>query len=72
MLQTKTANGTLVRMWAVNGKHKLGEFALDCSRRALEYYDDFFGIKYPLPKADLIAIPDFSMGSCGVSLSLYE
>ena len=36
---------------------------VQCAKRALEYYDEFFGIKYPLPKCDLIAVPDFNMGA---------
>jgi hypothetical protein len=37
--------------------------------RCLDLYDDFFGIPYPLPKLDMIAIPEFAMGSA-LSLSL--
>lgn len=29
----------------------------------LEFYEKFFDIKYPLPKEDLIAIPDFASGA---------
>ena len=47
----------------MNNKHEQGRFSLECATRALDYYDEFFGIKYPLPKCDLIAIPDFSMGA---------
>ena len=32
--------------------------ALDLGKRLLKEYDEYFGIKYPLPKLDLIAIPD--------------
>lgn len=52
-----------MRVYAVNNKHEQGRFSLECATRALDYYDEFFGIKYPLPKCDLIAIPDFSMGA---------
>ena len=30
---------------------------------ALEYYSDFFGVTYPLPKVDLIALEDFAIGA---------
>jgi aminopeptidase N len=44
---------------------KVGEtaFALDIAKFALHYYDDYFGIHYPLKKLDLIGIPDFEAGA---------
>jgi aminopeptidase N len=44
---------------------KVGEtaFALDIVKFALHYYDDYFGIHYPLKKLDLIGIPDFEAGA---------
>jgi puromycin-sensitive aminopeptidase len=36
---------------------------LDLAVKALDYYNEWFNIDYPLPKCDLIAIPDFSMGA---------
>ncbi len=32
-------------------------------RRFLHFYERYFRIRYPLPKLDLIAIPDFSVGA---------
>ncbi|MBI4162175.1 MAG: M1 family metallopeptidase [Candidatus Aenigmarchaeota archaeon] len=52
-----------VRFAALNGKSKHGKFALDCTKKVLAYYNHYFGIKYPLPKIDLIAIPDFASGA---------
>ena len=28
----------------------------------MDFYDDFFGVSYPLDKQDLIAIPEFGAG----------
>jgi aminopeptidase N len=33
------------------------------SEYILHYYDNYFGIKYPMPKLDMIAIPDFEAGA---------
>jgi len=45
----------------VPGKIRLGENALDYGRKFLKYYEDYFGVRFPLPKMDLIAIPDFAI-----------
>jgi puromycin-sensitive aminopeptidase len=58
-----TKNGTLVRVFTTPGKLHQAVFALDCSIRTLEFYEDYFAIKYPLPVLDMIAIPDFSAGA---------
>ncbi|PSN33537.1 hypothetical protein C0J52_22449 [Blattella germanica] len=38
-------------------------FALSTASDAMDYYEEFFGVPYPLPKQDLIAIPDFAAGA---------
>ena len=35
---------------------------LQVAQRTLPFYKDYFNISYPLPKMDLIAIPDFAAG----------
>ncbi len=62
-IEGKTKNDVLVRVFTTPGKKKQAKFALDVSIKCLEFYEDYFGIKYPLPSMDLIAIPDFSAGA---------
>ncbi|CAJ0564651.1 unnamed protein product, partial [Mesorhabditis spiculigera] len=62
-LEGKTPKGTLVRIYTVPGKKEFGHFALEVSTKALDWYGDWFGIPYMMPKCDLIAIPDYSMGA---------
>ena len=50
-----------VRVWTPVGKSEQGQFALETSSKALKFYTELFGIPYPLPKYDSIAIPDFEM-----------
>ncbi|XP_052246472.1 endoplasmic reticulum aminopeptidase 1-like isoform X2 [Dreissena polymorpha] len=38
-------------------------YALEVAVKVIDYYEDYFGVKYPLPKQDLIAIPDFEAGA---------
>ena len=58
-----SSDGTLVRVWATRGKEGQGEFALATSTRLLDYFNNYFGIPYPLDKLDHIAVPDFAAGA---------
>ena len=57
------SDGVPVRVCATPDKVGLTKFALDAAKWDLHYYDKYFGIKYPLAKLDLIAIPDFEAGA---------
>ncbi|XP_028406137.1 endoplasmic reticulum aminopeptidase 1-like [Dendronephthya gigantea] len=61
--ETTTKNGVKVRVWAKEHAVKQTEFGLDVAQHVLTYYEKFFNIKYPLPKIDLIAVPDFGSGA---------
>lgn len=52
-----------IRVVTVRGKSEQGRYALELTERLLEMYADYFGKKYPLPKIDLIALPDFAAGA---------
>jgi len=62
-VQKLTAHGVLVRVYAPPGRAGDGEFALDIAAKSLDLYDDFFGVPFPLPKLDMVAIPEFAMGA---------
>jgi aminopeptidase N len=51
------ADGVTVGVVAQAGKSEHGRFALNSAMDLLRYYNGYFGIKYPLPKLDLIAVP---------------
>ncbi len=59
-IQKKTKSGVLVRVLTVPGKTHQAKFALDVTARCLEFYEQYFQIKYPLDTLDMIAIPDFA------------
>lgn len=59
-----TKDGVEVNIWATPAQSPVSlDFALDIAVRSIEFYDDYFGTKYPLPKSDHIALPDFSSGA---------
>lgn len=61
---TKTKRGTEVNVWATVAQPADSlDFALDAARRAIEFFEGYFGVEYPLPKADHVACPDFSAGA---------
>ena len=61
---TKSKIGkTIIRVIVTEGNKSKSKFALDIAKRLLQEYENYFGIYYPLPKLDLIAIPDFAAGA---------
>lgn len=40
-----------------------GRFSLELAARTLEYYEKIFDADFPLPKMDMVAIPDFAAGA---------
>ncbi len=62
-VEKTSKHGTLMRVWATSGNESKGEYALQTSLDLLDFYNDYFGIKFPLPKLDHLAIPDFAAGA---------
>ncbi len=57
----KTKSGVDVNIWATPAQSAESmQFALKTGIGSIEFFDDYFGTAYPLPKADHVAVPDFS------------
>jgi aminopeptidase N len=54
---TAQSDGVTVGVVTTMGKREQGRFALDNAVNLLRYFNDYFGVKYALPKLDLIAVP---------------
>ncbi len=39
-----------------------GRYASRIGPQVLNYYEEYFGIKFPLPKQDMLALPELSFG----------
>ncbi|MDQ2918494.1 MAG: M1 family metallopeptidase, partial [Verrucomicrobiota bacterium] len=53
----KRSSGVLHRVVATKGKAEMGRYALESAAQIVEYYNDYFGVPFPLPKLDEIAVP---------------
>lgn len=58
-----TSSGVKVSIYASPDKWSQTHYALEASLKLLDFYESYFDINYPLPKLDLIAIPDFGSGA---------
>ncbi|XP_041356218.1 aminopeptidase N-like [Gigantopelta aegis] len=58
-----TNNNVTYRVWARPDAVSQTEFALQVGVKCLDNYADFFGIRYPLPKQDMVALQDFDAGA---------
>ncbi len=61
--EAATKGGVAVRTYATPDNVGLTDFALNVAVKCLEFYNDYFGIDYPLEKCDFIALPDFASGA---------
>ncbi|KXS98190.1 hypothetical protein AC578_6417 [Pseudocercospora eumusae] len=49
-----------IRIWAPPSSLQHGKFALEFAGKVITYFSEIFGIDYPLPKLDLLAVTEMS------------
>ena len=60
----KNAHGVEITTYAASNQDvEAVDFANEVAARSLEFYDDNFGVKYPLAKLTQVALPDFEAGA---------
>lgn len=57
------SNGIDYKTWAREDVIHQADYSNYVGPIVLKYFEDYFDMKYPLPKVDMIAIPDFSAGA---------
>jgi len=61
--ESHTKRGNRIRVWSRKDAINSTDLALSVAENVLNYYEKFFNIPYPLPKIDLVAVPDFAAGA---------
>ena len=56
-------HGTKFRVYATPEQRHRTQYSLDIGANITDYFTDYFDVPYPLPKQDMIAIPDFVSGA---------
>jgi len=57
------ADGIPIRVWGPPGSKPTSTYALGVARWCMKYFNQYFDIKYPFEKLDMIGLPDFSAGA---------
>jgi tricorn protease interacting factor F2/3 len=60
---TRDTKDPRVRSVTLPGMKSYAKFGLEFGRKSLAFSEAYYSIPYPLPKMDLIAIPDFAFGA---------
>ncbi len=58
-----TNNVTEVRIWARPDAIHQADLAVKITPTMLEFLESYFQVPFPLPKVDLVGLPDFSSGA---------
>ncbi|TKY64316.1 Aminopeptidase M1 [Spatholobus suberectus] len=61
--EVATVDGVKVRLYCAVGKSDQGKLAMDIAVKSLDIFTKYFSVPYPLPKLDLVAVPEFAGGA---------
>jgi aminopeptidase N/puromycin-sensitive aminopeptidase len=67
----RTVDGIPLRVCAEPDKKQYGEFALEAAAQSIHFYNQWYGIKYPFAKLDMLAIPDYEWGGMENTASIF-
>lgn len=61
--ESPAGSDVVFRIWARRDAIDQVDYAKEIGPKVLQYFEKTFKVKYPLPKMDMIAIPDFGAGA---------
>ncbi|HVH86549.1 MAG TPA: M1 family metallopeptidase [Terriglobales bacterium] len=68
---SRVVDGVPLRICAAPEKKEYGAFALDVAAHSIQFYNQWYGIKYPFGKLDMLAIPDYEWGGMENTASIF-
>ncbi|HEV8491149.1 MAG TPA: M1 family aminopeptidase, partial [Candidatus Angelobacter sp.] len=67
----RTVDEIPIRVCSEPEKKQYGEFALETAAQSIHFYNQWYGIKYPFAKLDMLAIPDYEWGGMENTASIF-
>ena len=67
----RTVDEVPIRVCAEPDKKQHGQFALEAAAQSVHFYNQWYGIKYPFEKLDMLAIPDYEWGGMENTASIF-
>ena len=61
-LSAKSKSGCEVRVWVPKGEQEVGKTALADGIKCLDFFEEFYGVPYVLPKLDMVGLDSFVDG----------
>ncbi len=55
-------DGIKLRVFTTEGKREQGRYAMEATKLILPYFNEYFGVKYPLPKLDQLSFASTAAG----------
>ena len=59
----KTKDGVVIRSFSTPDYVESTAFSVEVAIKCLEFFSEYFKVPYPLPKLDMVALPDFASGA---------
>jgi aminopeptidase N len=66
-----SADGIPIRVCGTPDKKPLGLVAVRYAEEILKFYNQYYGIKYPFGKLDILGVPDFEAGAMENTAAIY-